>query len=79
MSRNRFQIEQNISEMSHQLPQLEAENEKLQGNKKQLQNKIASIKAADGDFVEKIAKLKMDYAMLQDQRVDDEEAAALIR
>lgn len=72
-------IEQNISKMRHQLPQLEAENEKLKEMKQQLLKKIATIKAADGEFAEKITKLKMDYAMLQDRRVDDEEAAALIR
>lgn len=79
MSRNNFQIEQNIKKMHHQLPHLEAENEKLQKTKSQLQNKIATIKAADGEFVEKIAKLKMEHATLQDMRVDDEEAASLIR
>lgn len=72
-------VEQNISKMRHQLPQLETENEKLRETKQQLLVKISTFKAADSDFAEKITKLKMDYAMLQDRRVDDEEAATLIR
>lgn len=65
--------------MRHQLPQLEGENENLKEMKQQLLEKIAATKAADEELAEKITKLKMDYAMLQDRRVDDEEAAALIR
>ncbi|EAT34289.1 AAEL013453-PA [Aedes aegypti] len=72
-------IEQNISKMRHQLPQLESDNDKLRETKQQLLEKIAATKAADEELAEKITKLKMDYAMLQDRRVDDEEAAALIR
>lgn len=65
--------------MRHQLPQLESDNDKLRETKQQLLEKIAATKAADEELAEKITKLKMDYAILQDRRVDDEEAAALIR
>ncbi|XP_058833115.1 rho-associated protein kinase 1-like [Topomyia yanbarensis] len=72
-------IEQNISKMKDQLPQLERANEKLRSKKKQLQEKILSIKTAESEFVEKITKLKTDFASLKDQRVVDEDAAALIQ
>lgn len=72
-------IEQNINKMADQVPQLERKNEKLREQKKELQEKLAAIRAADAEFVEKAIKLKADFATMRDQRVEDDEAAALIQ
>lgn len=74
-----MKIEQNINKMADQVPQLERKNEKLREQKKELQEKLAAIRAADAEFVEKAIKLKADFATMRDQRVEDDEAAALIQ
>lgn len=72
-------IEQNINKMSLQVPQLERRNNQLRKERTQLQSKMASIKGADEECVEAIVKCKMDIASLEDKRVEDDEAAALIQ
>lgn len=72
-------IEQNIGRMKDQLPQLEQENEKLREKQKEERDKICNIKSAENDFEEKVIKLKTDIATLKEQRVIDEDAAALIQ
>ncbi|XP_055593638.1 probable DNA double-strand break repair Rad50 ATPase [Uranotaenia lowii] len=72
-------IEHNINMMEMQLPQLERENEQLKEKQIKLREKSTILKTADLELVERIAKLDTDYATLKDQRVEDEEAAALIQ
>ncbi|XP_058459651.1 golgin subfamily A member 4-like [Malaya genurostris] len=72
-------IEQSISKMKDQLPQLERENEKLRCKKKQIQENFASIKKAESEFMEKIGKLKTEFTLLKEKRVIDEDAAVLIQ
>ncbi|XP_055535873.1 filamin A-interacting protein 1-like [Wyeomyia smithii] len=72
-------IEQNICRMKDQLPQLEQENEKLRKKQEEVKDKIRSIKSAENDYEEKVIKLKTDLATLKEQRIEDEDAAALIQ